>query len=159
PITGLPGVSASNFGVPQLNDNGQVAFNLNLAGTGVVTSNNLAIYSGTPGALGVVARRGSQAPTFPAGVNFGPNAAAGPSGTWLSDDGRLAFVFNLTANAGQGISTANDSMSWIASPGGATTMLREGDPAPGVAGGTLSSISGSAGVFLNNGNFVEAQTF
>ena len=70
--TQAPGLPAGvNFsflaGNPQLNDAGQVAFSSFLAGTGVGSTNDEAIYRGTT----LVARDGNAAPGLPAGVNFG----------------------------------------------------------------------------------------
>jgi hypothetical protein len=88
----------------------------------------------------------------------GPATAAAFSGQVLMDNnGRLLYNLQL---AGAGVTAANDQSLWLFTPGsGNTLVLREGDPAPGTAGGTFSNGAGdwrpdmTANGFTRNGKY------
>ena len=91
------GVSYKDFWVSALNDAGQFAFSAHLQGPGVTEGwNYTALYVGSPGAMTLVARDGSQAPGTQPGVTFDTwNGGSGPSAIELNDRGQLAFQAKL----------------------------------------------------------------
>jgi hypothetical protein len=148
---GISGATVSALATPaQLNNNGQLAFNVTLAGAGFTSSNNLALYSGAPGSLGAVLQRGTQAPSLASGITLGTSGTAGPTNPKLSDDGRVVVGWNLATNSGLGVTAANDSMTWVGSAGSVGPLLREGDPAPGLSGVTIASVNANQGVFVTD---------
>jgi hypothetical protein len=147
---GIPGTLINASGAPRINNNGEVAYNITLkadAGLGINSSNDAVLYSGLPGSVGIVVREAGQAPGFPSGVNF--VTTSNPSARALSDDGRIVFPLALAINAGAGITTSNDSVMWIGSPGNIVPLMREGNPAPGLPGLTIDAV-GSSQVFLTD---------
>lgn len=121
-----------------LNDLGQVAFrgSLRTGSGGVTSSNNLGIWSGIPGGLGLVARAASQAPDTPAGAVF--DGLASPL---LNNSGQAAFTGYLKPGAGGVIDDENDGGIWAGVPGNVHKVIRFGDPAPGFPlGSTLKTV-------------------
>jgi hypothetical protein len=130
----LSGISAQFNGI---NRNGRVMFPAPLVGGDVVgTTNDFAIYTGTPGALTIVVRKGdtvlpgpvkaSQFSGYP-GMFGGNNQMTGDR-----------ILYNL-AMTGAGVTTANDESLWLYTPGsGNALLLREGGPAPGTAGAVFA---------------------
>ena len=122
----------SSWQFTQVNRNGTVLFQTALAGGDVSgTTNNGALYTGTPGALSIVRRIGDT-------VLTGPVTAAGLGYVQhLDNTGRVLYDLPL---AGSGVTPANDNSLWFYTPGsGSTLLLREGDPAPGTAGATFGN--------------------
>jgi hypothetical protein len=72
PAAGAP--SGVNFGVLSgpvaLNNADQIAFSATLSGSGVNGTNNEGLWSGGPGSLALIARKGSQAAGMPGGANY-----------------------------------------------------------------------------------------
>jgi hypothetical protein len=130
-----------------INRNGNVMFNAGLSGGDVVgTTNNAAIYGGTIGAPVLAIRRG--ATMLP-----GPVTASAFGGRMQMDNnGRIIYDLLL---AGAGVTAANDASIWLYTPGSGNTLLvREGDPAPGTVGATLTghpSMSGNS--FTRGGKY------
>lgn len=101
-----------------LNNEGAIAFQSLLQGSGVTFANNNAIFAGTPGALRMVARSGEAAPGF-VGANL--SALNVPA---LNDGGQLAYRAFLS---GPGINSANDGVLYLYDPDlGAMPLVREG---------------------------------
>ena len=125
------GVLFSSLFGPQLNDQGEIAFEGLLTGTGVTGANDLAIFSDVGGALVLVAREGDAAPGAGAGVSFG--RFFDPE---LNDQGEIAFRTNLT---GTGVTFANDGAIFSDVGGTLSLVAREGDAAPGAGEGVLFS--------------------
>ena len=86
------GVSFEDIGVSALNDAGQFTLWAYLQGPVNDGWNDTALYVGSPDALVLVAREGSQAPGTQPGVNF----ARWPGSSELNDRGQLAFRAGLT---------------------------------------------------------------
>ncbi len=124
---------------PRINDDGDVAFFTNLAGTGVVNGNNFALWLNSGGTNQLVAREGSAAPGTPEGITFGsmdPTVA-------LNNVGQVAFTSPLL-----GANASTDRGLWGGTPGNVQLIAREGDvidldPGPGTL---LKTISGSNGI-------------
>jgi hypothetical protein len=124
PAPGLPaGVKIGEFTGPAgFNESGVVALAATLTGTGVAEYNNRAVWSGKPGALGLVLRQGSQAPGLPAGVVAG----------YLSDpvinaSGTLAVRGMLDGD----VTPENSEVIWSGPANGLRPVARIGSPAPG----------------------------
>ncbi len=119
----------NNFGTPSLNDAGQIAFQSALAGSGVTFPNNNAIFSDAGGSgLTAIARAGSQAPGFVAGVNF-----VGLSPPDLNNSGGIVFRSSLT---GPGITATNNTALFTDANGtGLQPIVNGGDQAAGLAAG------------------------
>jgi hypothetical protein len=156
---GIPGALINSPGIPRLNNAGQVALTPTLKANttlGITSNNDAVLYVGTPGALGIVVREAGAAPTFPSGVNF--ITRSNPAASGFSDDGRVVFPLSLAANAGAGVTTANDSLTWIGSPGNVTPLLREGDPATGIAGFNIDTMNVSQIFLTDNGKIYQRQS-
>lgn len=108
---------------PPLLVNGRIAFTATLTGTGVTTSNNQAIFSGSPASISLIARKGDLVPTIGANISSINDFA-------ISQDGAVAFRTILT---GGGVTTGNDSCI-LHSSGGVTIVAgREGTLLPAVS--------------------------
>ena len=117
-------VNFDNLSDPAFNDAGRIAFEADLAGTGVDATNSDGIWSeGSTGALVLVARAGSQAPGMPANVNFGTNLVF----PVLNGAGQTAFEADLT---GPGIDSTNNDALWSNADGTLTIVARKGSRAP-----------------------------
>jgi hypothetical protein len=133
--SGLPsGVYYSGFpqfGMPALNNIGQVAFGAYLGGSGVDLTNYQGIWVGATNNLTLVARNGSQAPGTLSGVKFASvnsNLFELP----LNDAGQIAFTAPLT---GSGVDANNNQGLWSGSAGNLALVARKGDQAPGTPAG------------------------
>jgi hypothetical protein len=126
---GLPAsVFYDALSAPVLNDNGQVAFKGLLNGA-VGTFNNEALWTGAPGALALVARKGTQAAGLGASVNYDGFVTDPPA---YNRSNQVAFVAALT---GLGVGTNNNEGLWFGAPGALTLIARMGSTAAGLAAG------------------------
>lgn len=131
-----------SFGPAVINGSGKVAFSGTLA-AGSATFNNLGIWSGTAGALQLIARSDSQAPGTPTGIRF--SAFDDPV---LSDSGALAFFANV-ANA----APSQDSGIWYGPTAAQLQLLaRRGFSAPGTGNGPQFDVFGDP--VINNAGVV-----
>ncbi len=118
-----------------INESGLVTFQATLAGGDVVgTTNNFATFTGVPGSLSPVIRKGDLVQVAGGGtarIGFvGFNAALNRSG-WVLHDERFDATGGTTP-----ATTANDSILMVYFPGGVNQIImREGDPAPTLAAG------------------------
>jgi hypothetical protein len=124
-----PGTPAGvTFGLlfnPLIGGGGHASFAAGLMGPGIDMSNNLALYTGQPDDVQLVARRGSQAPHTPAGVHFTNFATA----VMLNSSGVTAFAADI---AGPGVDSSNSRGIWMVDPTGeAVLVARAGDPVDG----------------------------
>lgn len=125
---------------PMLNDAGRVFFEAVLEGPGVTSQNSVALFTGTPGNLSLVLREGDVPPGFPDGSEF--EGTGSPFG--LNNTGSVAFV---------GVTGPSPLQSAIfaGGPGALAAVVKEGQPAAGVAGSAFVSF-GSLG--FNDGGMV-----
>jgi hypothetical protein len=144
---GFVGSMVTDLGLGQINNAGQVYYTAKISGFD--SAHDSGLYAGFPTATGLLVQEGGQAPGFPVGVNFG-GGFSNPTAISLAGDGRVVFGMSLASNAGEGISAANDTLSWIAAPGDVRPLLREGDASPGLSGLTIDQVNPSAGVFLSD---------
>jgi hypothetical protein len=128
PAPTLSGVTILNPGLPAMNAAGNVYFATALQGSGINSTNNQAIYGGTPGNLSVYRRSGTQADALPAGVNYSTFGALALSGA-----GNLAFHAQLT---GPGTAPTDEAIYHAPSPAGPLSVVaRSGQAAPGLGAG------------------------
>jgi hypothetical protein len=162
-----------------INSSGQVVLRAALRGS-ATADNNLGLWVGAPGALQLVARKGSAAPDTEAGTVFSdisPGTAVGLPGPAVNASGQVAFAASLSgpsvnANNGSGIWAGapgslrlvlrgsgfladpllNDAGEvafstaagiWTGAPGATQLLVRFANPAPGLPGVTLQTLSGT----------------
>lgn len=137
----LPGLAAQTrylIGLSQ-NDVGAVAFGGSLAGDGVTTDNDWAVFANSGGALEIVAREGSDAPGLGTGVEFSDfDVFAIPGATALNRTGTVLFNGPLR---GAGIDLTNNRALWLSRSGTPELIARSGPagPGPNLGGGLVFS--------------------
>lgn len=151
---GLP-VGITYASIPttiSFNESGNPSFATFLAGPGINTLNDSAIFSATTGALSVVAREGEQAIGFAPGVKYGQVAVeVNPP---INAAGDLVFAAPIS---GPGV-TGN--AIWHGRSGQLSVVARSGDPAPGLAAGVTFSVPfGSQKLGLNSTGHVFFESF
>ena len=120
-------ISSLDFNHFNLGNTGAVAVGVNLAGTGVVTSNNTALYLGSrTNNLQLIARKGMAAPGCPAGVYFSVlNNSSSGSDPVIFGNNRVAFSGIL---AGTGVTSGNNRGLWATDTNGVLQLVfRTGD--------------------------------
>ncbi len=125
------GVTYSDFSdTPTMSDDGRIGYQATLLTGGTVTSaNNTGIWEGPPAAVQLVAREGDPAP--------GCNGAlfSSVSSPWVDPTGRSTFRGNIS---GSGVTSGqNDTGIWNGTPGSLALVMRQKDPANGVAGDAI----------------------
>lgn len=115
-----------------MNGDGQIVFSSALAGTGVTTANDSAIFSGTAsGGVSVLFREGDTIPG-PTGLTFG-NIDFSPA--TIADGGAIAFVSGLAGPGGTPVS--NNLALFAGLPGNVRMAVRVGDAVPSATPGTF----------------------
>jgi hypothetical protein len=134
------GVTYAMVWDPALNNQGQLVFEAVLQGEGVDDTNQLALFSGSPDQLTMVARSGATAPGTDAKFSsFGRVKAVVFDSPLINAQGRVAFVAHLS---GEHVHKGNDTGIWTTDELGRLTLVaREGAPATG--GGTFADLRGS----------------
>jgi len=133
------------FGLPAVNDAGQVAVRGYLVGAAVTATNAGGIYAGAAGSLAVVAREEDPAPGL-AGISivgFGDPA--------VDAAGRAAFLARLQ---GPGVTAANDAAMLSNRSGSLEFIEREGDAHPDLPAGVLFGEPASQAVVNASGRNV-----
>ncbi len=122
-------------GVPQAvyNGSGQAAFLGFLIGTGVSSVNDMGIWSGGVGTLGLVARENDPVFGMP-GVSF-EFLFHGPV---MNADGQVAFGGYIK---GTGVTTASNSAIWKGNAASLTLVAREDSVAPGTGGAQFADFN------------------
>jgi hypothetical protein len=140
---GLPtGITLTPDGLPVINAQGSVAFSASLAGQGITSANNEAIYVGTPGSLQLLARKGDPAPGTEAGTVFSDLTLG--NGLLITKTGEVAFKARLSGPAVTAAKNTNNTGFWVGNtPANLRLIAREGDPAPDAPGAVFSEGSGS----------------
>lgn len=118
-----------DYGPPCLNDAGQVAFSADLGGNaGGAATDELMLRVEPDGARTVLAREGS---AIPDGTGFYDNLKVANRRYVMNNDGRVAFVSEMTGTPG---GTSDNQAIWSSDgPGTETEHVRIGDSAPGTA--------------------------
>lgn len=169
PAAVIGGAFYTAFFDPVVNAAGKVAFIGTIRGTGVTGSNRTALWSGTPGALGLVARLGSPSPDADAlqtTANY-----SGISSVALPSSGTAGPIY-IAKLAGQGVTGASNlALFGVDSSGFIRRLLRTGDhlgtlvvksfrvlnPVPGALGATRSfNATGGVAVQVSFTNRAEA---
>jgi hypothetical protein len=133
PAPGLPeGVLYAHMGFPFISSNGHVLFDSTLRGTGVTSSNDEAIFSGTPGNVVVIARENDPVPGAGEGVTF-----RSFSGSQVNGQGHVAFNARLR---GTGVASVNENTAWIWTPAGLTMVARGDTQVPGLPVGVKYNV-------------------
>lgn len=144
------GETAASLGfLGQINNSGQVLFDLTLGGT-ATTANDRSLWIHTPGSgNSLVLREGDAAPGT-AGASFG-NAAnswvPGTSSNQFTRSGKLMMATDLTG--GDVVAGVNDRAIYELTASSKTLVSRRGDVAPG-AGGLLIANYNNSSVSLND---------
>lgn len=134
--------STFGLGLPAVSADGSVAYRAFLSGTGVTTSNDVAIYSRpASGSSQLLARKGDVA-----SASTGTAVFASFSDPQVRANGSVLFSGSLS---GSGITTTNDVALFTGTAGNLQVVAREGDVAPNTAGATFSQVNGS---FSTNAN-------
>jgi hypothetical protein len=157
--TVLPGpVTALSFNNQiLLNSSGQVLYNLNLAGTGVGTTNDASLWLYTPGPVNTLLVREGQSAPGTAGATFSNSFEVWQAGIpvdGFNNSGQ--FVMTTELQNGDVLAGVNDKALYVGSASGLTLVARAGDPAPGtdaLFGGfvTNNTYINNAGVVLTVG--------
>lgn len=129
PTPDLPGINFSNASLYSIDDAGRAAFSATLSGGGA--ARRFGIWSErADGSLQRVFAENDLAPGFGPDVRFAGGVSSTPS---FASSGDLAF---LSALAGPGIDSSNDTSVWAASAAGQLRLVvQEGDAAPGAEPG------------------------
>jgi len=109
---------------PILSAGGHVAFAATVEGPGIGTTNGTAIWSGLPGALRSVCRRGDQAVDLSTGTVYSTSYAATFDLVGLNADGKIAFQ---TLLEGEGITLGNNQGLWAGVPNFESLLLQRAD--------------------------------
>jgi hypothetical protein len=130
-----------------LNDAGQVVFNASLMGVGIDSTNDVGLFSGAPGTLELVARKGSLAPGPDGKIYLGPFSPLG-----------LSPSSNIVFQDYRGYDLGSSSLALYTGLPGAIELLAEnGDIIPGAPGPILELDAGGSSVAnstvpINNAN-------
>lgn len=131
-----------------VNRNGRCYFLGSLTGGDVVgTANQQGIWAGNAGALALVVRKGSPAPSPAFSSEYvSETITAFGSVVQMNDAGQLLYELGLSQTLGTPVASAtNDKAYLIHTPGvGSTLLVREGDIAPNTGGATFNATSGDA---------------
>ncbi|HEY7115890.1 MAG TPA: choice-of-anchor tandem repeat NxxGxxAF-containing protein [Tepidisphaeraceae bacterium] len=151
-----PDVPAQTFGqatLTRLNEHDDILAITGLAGAGIGTGNDSAIWSGSTnlGLLARVAQTGNPAP----GLDFGIQYASFSAQAFTENNtGAYAFRSTLSSVIAGQVTTANDNAIYVGRRGKEPTLLvREGDPAP-IPGATNVNYSGTLGLALGGNGLV-----
>jgi hypothetical protein len=121
-----------------ISPNGNVAFSFRLRNgiAGVSDANGHVLWTGRPGQLQVVARKGTAAPGMQDGIVFGfeGNDENPFRFTALNDQGQIAFGGYVK---GPDVTTETNSGLWFGEVGNLQLIAREGEAAPGAAAGVV----------------------
>lgn len=141
------GVAMTGFSDAVLNNNNQVAFYSGLEGSGVTSSNNLALFGPGDSGLTFIAREGDQVLSQPNGVLYDFDMSLP---LILNDQSGLALYTRL-----RGTTVTSSTNTAIVSTGSGTELsvvARTGDQVPGLADGTVFiDISGGTLEMNNTG--------
>lgn len=137
-----------------INRQGRVLFQASLSGGDVSgTTNNAAWYTGLPGALEIVHRKGD-------GITGGAVSSSLGFISQMSNSGQVLYDLSLSTTLGTTPATAgNDRALMLYTPGaGSVVLVREGDAAPGTTGATFSNATNSWSLSVGANGFNESGT-
>jgi hypothetical protein len=133
PAPGVPGATfqyAPRYAA--INQRGEVAFDALMS---AAPSPPYGVWAGPPTSLRLIARGGAQAPGLPQGLVFRHSGDGTPfSPPQINEQGQVLFV----AGAAAGPNQPETQGFWLADPNGPLRLVvASGDPAPGLAPGTV----------------------
>jgi hypothetical protein len=137
-----------------MNGQGRILFQTSLTGGDVSgTTNNAAWYTGLPGALEIVHRKGDP-------VSGGTISSALGFISQMNKSGQVLYDLSLSTTAGATPATAGtDKTAMIYTPGaGSAVLVREGDGAPGTVGATFSNATNTWSLSIGAAAFNESGT-
>jgi hypothetical protein len=142
---GLAGVTfaATTFSFGTQAGNNSPVYSVNLAGAGVTTANDISIWQGNT----LVAREGDAVPGLGANWN-----SIGTPPVLLADN---RHVISGSLVLGGSVTAANDGILMIGTTGNLTTLVREGEAAPGLTGITTTGLTMTG---VNQGGAVSIRT-
>ncbi len=109
------------------------------------TTADSAIFSGPAGAMQLLAREGGPVAPIGGGAVYGDTDAANLTAYAVNSSGTVVFR-NLMQTGIGGVTTANDGIVLVGTPGNLSILLREGSPWPGAgAAGEIVDRANSAG--------------
>ncbi|MFO1008820.1 MAG: choice-of-anchor tandem repeat NxxGxxAF-containing protein [Planctomycetota bacterium] len=159
PAPTLPGLTLNTStstqvgGSPRLSENGNLWWCAPLSGSGVLTTNDTAVFGGPIGSQGVMVREGDQLPGAAAGTAMSStfsNLSQQPTG--INNQGRVLFQ---TATLGGDTQTSNNA-AWVTGiPGSLEVVQRKGDT---VLGGAVISALGSVSQMNDSGQVLHDET-
>jgi hypothetical protein len=158
----MNGTMAPSAQTSGLNNAGRVVFQSSTSGGDTTTANNLAWFTGTPGNLELLQRKGDSIPSGEVISALGFNCIMNASGAALHDETLSTVLGTPPATS----ATNNVMMVYTpgVTPGTGTNavLLREGDPAVGTVGGVMGVSAGTnpfgtgASPWNNNGKALVA---
>ncbi len=127
---------------PWMNASGQVVFKASLMGDGVDFTNNSGVWTGVPGDVEMVVRKGDPAPGTSGQYLVGASDNVGM--TSIDDGGHITFLSSLMD--GDGASVPGGGGIWQYGglglrAGGGSAVVLYGTPAPGLPGVNFSSVN------------------
>ena len=128
--TGIDGAAFATFGSPAINDDGELALQAFVSGTGVTAVNRSVIWAESGSSRALIARTADLAP--------GGGVFATLRDPIFNRNAHAAFFATLATGTG-GVAAANASGIWATTSGRLTMIARAGNQAPGCAAGTRFS--------------------
>jgi hypothetical protein len=141
-----PGCGGATFGgssalgsAPAVGASGNMVIRARITGTGVTPLNERALFFGSTRAnLQLAIRSGDQAPGLAPGITIQTSfGTTGIDGTPRISENGTYYLFGTSLWNG-GVVAANDTALYSGTLGSYSLLAREGDPAPGTAGATLT---------------------
>jgi hypothetical protein len=149
------GTNGLNTSAVSISPSGAIAISGTISYAGVTSATDTAMWTGVPGAMTLVAMKGSQAGSETGDVVYSSSLSIGfPR---LNNAGQVIFHSNLTGtdvvppNANAGVTGTNMGV-FVTGPTGASTFVRRGFPAPPIPGlpaGTMTNAQDSGGFVIN----------
>jgi hypothetical protein len=137
-------------GAPRISSNGIIMFGTSIwdpVGSTITTSNDTALYLGTPGNWSILAREGDAAPGCGGALYSQAFSGMSQQPTCINSLGQVLFQSSLS---GAGVVTANNAAWFTGTLGNVQLMLRKGDVAGGgeiiSALGFISQMNGTGQV-------------
>jgi hypothetical protein len=154
-FNGTTGTNGLNTSSVSISPSGVIAVSGTINYAGVTSATDTAMWTGLPGAMALVAMKGSQAGSETGNVVYSSSLSIGfPR---LNNAGQVIFHSNLSGtdvvppNASAGVTGTNMGV-FVAGSAGASTFVRRGFPAPSIPGlpaGALTNAQDSSGFVMN----------
>ena len=143
------GVVFSSLGTRVITNSGIVLLKATVKGAGIDDSNNNGFWVGYPGDLQLVIREGQQVPGMAEGIRFA--SFLNDSTLRLNSSGEFIITKTIT---GPDITEANNRVLLYGQGDQIVVLLRQGDPAPGMAEGIFIGYLNNPLEITDKGKFV-----